>query len=64
MGDSFKKEMSKLLSDMLSAFMVLLLSVFVLGMLYAYYFTSRGALAMLWLPVLLLVGLLIYKVLE
>jgi uncharacterized membrane protein YdfJ with MMPL/SSD domain len=64
MGEGFKDELNKLLSDMLATFLIFLLSVFISGIAYAYYFIQAGSALMLWLPIVLLLVLLFYCALE
>jgi hypothetical protein len=64
MGDSFKEELGKLASNLLSAFLIFLLIIFIFGQLYGMYAARTGNAFIMWLPVLALVAILFYKILE
>ncbi len=61
---SFWDELKKLFSDLLAAFLIFLLMIFVAGELYAIYFMNIGNGFFLWLPVFALIAVLFYKALE
>lgn len=61
---SFWEEMKKLLTELLSAFLIFVLLIFVLGELYAAYFMRAENPLLLWAPVVLLMAVLFYRVLE
>lgn len=62
--DSFWRELLRLASNLLAAFLVFVLLIFVLGVMYAVYFMQTGNTLLLWIPVFLLMVVLAYYVLE
>ena len=69
MGDDSKKpsfwdELKKLMGDLLAAFLIFVLLVFVAGQFYAMYFMRADNPIMMWLPIGLLMVILAYKAIE
>ncbi len=64
MIDGFWTELNKFASNLLASFIIFILSIVVFGQLYAYYFMQQGNELMLWLPTILLIVVLFYRVLE
>lgn len=64
MVGSFWNELVKLVTNLLAAFLIFVLVIFVFGELYAIYFMQIENAFMLWLPVFLLMVVLAYKVIE
>ncbi len=62
--DTFWDTLKHLINDLLVAFLIFVLLIFVVGELYAVFFMQSGNPLMLWLPVFLLFAALAYKVLD
>ncbi len=61
---SFWDELRKLFTDLLTAFLIFLLLIFIAGELYAIYLMQIGNVLLLWLPVFVLMAVLFWKAIE
>ncbi|MBN2518423.1 MAG: hypothetical protein JXB14_06245 [Candidatus Altiarchaeota archaeon] len=62
--NDYTKKLSKVIGDAFAAILILLLLIFVVGELWAVYFSKSGNAFMLWLPVVLLMVVLVVKALD
>jgi len=62
--DGIVKWLSGLLKNALIAFAIFVLLVFIAGQAFAYYAMKSGGAALMWVPIILLVAILFYKVLD
>ena len=63
MGKSFSKEFAELMDDFPVSFLIVAVLIFILGEIYALFFI-KGNIFLMWLPAVVLAGVLFYKALK
>lgn len=62
--DSLSKGISKIMKNAAIALAVFVLLVFILGQAFAYYAMKSGGAALMWAPIIILVAILFYKIID